>query len=694
MRSRHGRPSCNSSSGDSTRNPGRRAGGDETRHNMTMLPSTTWQMLANGPSAKPLPRGLDALWDKAVGSIHHLVPRTRRFLEQARRICAMEKQFADLTDGKLREQAIEMRQLYRRGKDQPADIERAFAVIREVAFRQRGEKPFPVQVAGALALYHGCIAEMATGEGKTLTATMPATVAGWRGRGCHVITVNDYLAKRDAENMNCIYRFCELHAQAVEQEMQPDDRRRAYQADITYVTNKEVTADFLRDRLVLGKMRGLTEALITKLSRGGMPGVDRVVQRGLAFAIVDEADSILIDEAVTPLIISSEGPNPQQAEAFQQASMLAEQMQPGVHYRTDDRYREVEIAEEGKRRLADLAQSLGGLWTGARRREELVTYALTARHYYLRDKQYAVMEGKVVIIDEFTGRLMPGREWRDGLHQAVEAKEGIQVNPPKDTCARISFQRFFRLYRKLGGMTGTAAEAWREFWQIYHLPVAVIPTNRPCIRKRPADRVFATETAKWNAIVEEIRRVHKTGQPVLIGTRSVRASENLSTLLSLHHLEHQVLNAVRHAEEAHIVAGAGQPGKITVSTNMAGRGTDIKLGRGVAELGGLYVLATERHEAGRIDRQLYGRSARQGDPGTAQTFVSLEDELPNRYAPHISSVVRKRHGQGERDVSSPSTRMLFDLAQRRAERLALRQRKGVLHTDDWLDEYLGFAGKE
>ncbi len=661
---------------------------------MTVLPSTTWQMLAHGPSAKPLPRGLDALWDKAVGSVNHLVPRSRRFLAQAHRVCGMEKQFSDLTDAKLREQTVEMRELYRRGKDKPADLERAYAIVREVAFRQRGEKPFPVQIAGALAMYNGCIAEMSTGEGKTLTATMPATVAGWRGRGCHVVTVNDYLAKRDAEWMGPIYRFCGLEVAAVEQEMSSDDRRRAYKADITYVTNKEVTADFLRDRLILGKVRGLTEALISKLSRGGMPGVDRVVQRGLAYAIVDEADSILIDEAVTPLIISADGPNPQQVEAFQQASTLAEQMQHAEHYTTNDRYREVEITEEGKRHLTDLTQAIGGLWSGARRREELVTYALTARHYYVRDKQYAVVDGKIVIIDEFTGRLMPGREWRDGLHQAVEAKEAIQVNPPKDTCARISFQRFFRLYRKLGGMTGTAQEAWREFWQIYHLPVAVIPTNRPCIRKHLKDCVFATETAKWNAIVEEIRNVHTTGRPILVGTRSVRASEYLSELLQKRGLDHQVLNAVRNAEEAQIVAAAGQPGKITVSTNMAGRGTDIKLGRGVAELGGLYVLATERHEAGRIDRQLFGRSARQGDPGTAQVFVSLEDELPNRYAPHIAAMAKRQHGETSQEISSSSTRWLFDTTQRRAERLALRQRKGVLHTDDWLDEYLGFAGKE
>jgi preprotein translocase subunit SecA len=289
---------------------------------------------------------------------------------------------------------------------------------------------------------------------------------------------------------------------------------------------------------------------------------------------------------------------------------------------------------------------------------------------------------------------MPDREWREGLHQAVQAKELVEVLSPKDTYARISFQRFFRSYRKLSGMTGTAAEAVREFWQIFHLPVVIIPTNRPCIRRKLADRVFATEAAKWTTVVAEIRRIHERGQPVLVGTRSVRASEQLSAMLSAQGLDHQVLNAVRHAEEAQIVAGAGQPGRITVATNMAGRGTDIKLGRGVTEAGGLHVIATERHEAGRIDRQLYGRSARQGDPGIAQAIVSLEDELMTRHAPHLSASLRKRFGQTPREVSSVATRTLFDLAQRRAERQALRQRKGVLKTDDWLDEYLGFAGHE
>lgn len=651
-------------------------------------------MLASRPRSDELPKGLDAMWDAAAGIAGKFAPRRQRFLSMAKYVLKHEKHYAGLSDAKLREEAGVFRELFLRGRETGEQLNRAFALVREVASRQIGEKHFPVQIAGALALDAGFITEMATGEGKTLTATLPATIAGWRGRGCHVITVNDYLAKRDAEWMGKIYGFCGLTTAYIEQKMSPVDRRRAYRADITYCTNKEVTADFLRDRLALGSLRGLPMALLTKIAQGAGTGTDRLVMRGLTYAIVDEADSVLIDEAVTPLIISGDAPNAEQVEAFNQAAEIASQFALGTDYRVNHRYREVDLTPAGKRKLEQLSTPFGGIWSGQRRREELVIQALSARELFLLDKQYIIDDGKVVIVDEFTGRLMPDRTWRDGLHQAIEAKETVDVNPPKDTYARISFQRFFRLYRKLAGMTGTAAEAWREFWQIYHRPTVVIPTNRPCIRKYAPDRVYATQEAKWGAIVREIRRVHETGRPILVGTRSVRASELLSRMLQAEALEHQVLNAVRHAEEAQIVAEAGQHGRITVATNMAGRGTDIKLGRGVAELGGLHVLATERHESGRIDRQLYGRSARQGDPGTANAIVCLDDELVTRYSPHLTAPLKKRHSKTDREVSSRFLRKLFDISQRKAERLALRQRKGVLRTDDWLDEYLGFAGSE
>ena len=659
---------------------------------MAPVSSATWRMLDEGVRDRPLPQGADALWHAGTGMLGRMVPRRKRSLQRAQNVLALEKSFSGLTDHNLQEQAGRLREVFRLGRDKSEDIERAFALVREVAERQLGEKPFAVQVAGGLALAAGGIVEMATGEGKTLTATMPAVLAGWRGRGCHIITVNDYLAKRDAEWMGRIYRFCGLKVAHVEQGMEPPARRGAYGADITYGTNKEITADFLRDRLLVGRLRGSGSTLLSRIASGGRSPLDQLVQRGLACAIIDEADSVLVDEAVTPLIISGPGPNREQLEAFRQAAAVAAALGNPADYTINPKYREVELTAEGRSHLAAAVSSWPGLWQGARRREEMLTKALVARELYQKDKHYIVSDGKVVIVDDFTGRVMPDRSWRDGLHQAVEAKEGLEITDPKDTYARISFQRFFRLYKHLAGMTGTAQEAAAEFWQIYGRPIVVIPTNRPCQRKVLPDIVLATRELKWKRLIEEIDRVHATGRPVLIGTRSVQDSEHLSELLAAEHLGHQVLNAVRHREEAQIVAGAGQPGQITVATNMAGRGTDIKLGRGVAEAGGLHVIAAERNESGRIDRQLFGRCARQGDPGTAQAIVSLEDEFVRRYASRLSGHLHRRHGGSHQDISSPVIRAVFRLAQRRAERLALAQRKSVMRADHWLDENLGFAG--
>jgi len=638
--------------------------------------------------------GLDAAWHAGTGLIKRCMPRYPGFAHRVDKILSLEKHFYDMSESKLREEATRLHEIFRCNRDRDSDLERAFALVREVGFRQIGERAFPVQLAGALALEDGCVAEMATGEGKTLTCTMPATVAGWRGHGCHVITVNDYLARRDAEWMGQVYRFCGLSVAFIEQQMPPEQRKKAYAADVTYCTNKEVTADFLRDRLTLGKLRGLSPALAAKIAGTGNGLTDRLVQRGLHYAVVDEADSILIDESVTPLIISGDGPNPEQTESFRQASIIAEQLKGDADYRVNLRYREIELTKHGEVQLHELTKSLGGLWRGSRRSKEMVNQALTAKELYLKGKHYVIDDGKIVIVDEFTGRMMPDRTWRDGLHQAIEAKEAVEINPPKDTYARISFQRFFRMYKKLCGMTGTAAEAASEFWQIYKLPVVKIPTNRPCIRKNLPTIVLPTESQKWARIVEEIRNINKTGRPILVGTRSVRTSEHLSQLLSAEKLDHQVLNAVYHRLEAQIVAEAGQPGRITVATNMAGRGTDIKLGRGIAKSGGLHVIAAEPNESARIDRQLFGRGARQGDPGSDQGIFSLEDEIISRYAKGAASYLKKRYAFTKSDISSALVRTVFWVAQSRAERLALRRRKSVLRTDHWLNEQLGFAGRE
>ena len=659
-------------------------------------------MLDQRISGKPLPKGLDAVWDSAIGLAGRAVPRRNRFLEQAGRILALEKQYSQMTDAKLSQTARELQAIFRCNRDKQSDLEHAFALIREVSFRQIMERPFQVQVAGALALENGCIAEMATGEGKTLSAVMAVTVAGWRGKGCHVITVNDYLARRDAEWMGSIYRFCGLSASFIEQITPHEERKSAYMADITYCTSKEAAADFLRDRLVLGRLKGLSSALINNLSSTGRNITGRLLQRGLHCAIVDEADSVLIDEAVTPLIISGEAPNPEQAESFRSAVEIAEKLRPSDDYTVNHRYREVELTEAGKTRIKELTTGMGGFWKGERRCHEMLNFALTAKELYLRDKQYIVSEDKIVIIDEFTGRLMPDRTWRDGLHQAIEAREGVKVTTPKDTYARLSFQRFFRMYKKLSGMTGTAAESVSEFWKIYHLPVVRIPTNRPCIRKTLPNIILPDESAKWDRIIREVKTIHETGRPILIGVRSVRASEHLSRLLKDENLEHQVLNAIYHHQEAQIVAEAGKEGKITVATNMAGRGTDIKLGRGVAELGGLHVIAAEPNDSGRIDRQLFGRGARQGDPGSAQAIFSLEDEIVSRYAKGIAAYLKRRCTNSQSPTLPPLEKggmggfanIVIRLSQKRAERLAIRQRKAVLKTDHWLDEQLGFTGRE
>jgi len=566
-------------------------------------------------------------------------------------------------------------------------------MVREVAFRVLGERPFDVQIMGAMAIADGCVAEMATGEGKTLTATMPAIIAGWRGRGCHIITVNDYLAARDVKWMGRVFEFCGLRAAAVTQGMRPQERREAYLADVTYSTNKEIAADFLRDRLALGNQPRLAARLAAGISddRPGASPLPSLVQRGLDTAIVDEADSILIDEAVTPLIISSTGENADQESAFVEAARIAASLEPGEDYRVDPRFRDAELTAAGRRRVEKSTANLGGIWAGERRRVELITQAIVAREHYHRDRQYLVQNGRIVIVDEFTGRLMPDRAWRDGMHQAVEAKEGVEVTSPKTTLARISFQRFFRLYRRLSGMTGTAAESAPELARIYRVAVVVIPTSRPVARVQWPDRVFATLDEKWRHVVDEVARVHATGRPVLVGTRSVMASEEVSQRLTSIGLPHEVLNAERHAQEAAIIARAGEAGRITVATNMAGRGTDIKLDALAREFGGLHVIASERHEARRVDRQLFGRSGRQGDPGSAQAIVSLQDELIRRYAPRQGALAARAVNAGS--LAARAANRVFRAAERRARAIAYRQRLAVLRADDWLDDALGFAGR-
>jgi preprotein translocase subunit SecA len=640
----------------------------------------------------PLPKGLDAVAHDAVGAWQRRRQRSEALLQQTWIAEQYHEQLRVLSDRHLKDKLDRYHESFRRNRgDVHGYAPHALAVIREAALRTVGLHPYPVQLLGALAMHAGYLAEMATGEGKTLTAALAAVLAGWSHRPVHIVTVNDYLAQRDAEWFKSLYHYCGLTVGCVTAAMEPAERRRAYDAHVTYTTSKELLADFLRDRLRLERVGDPQRRLIRTMLSARAAERDPLLMRGLHTGIVDEADSVLIDEAVTPLIIAQTRDNPMLREACDAASALADQLELGRDYKVDQRYKEIELTPAGQDRVAALSAQLPPVWRGAGRRRELLEQALSARVFYERGKNYVVDEDKIAIVDEFTGRMMPNRTWSEGLHQAVEAKEGLPITDPNETVARLSFQRFFRLFPQLSGMTGTATEATDEFWRIYRLSIFTIPTHRPCVRDVRPERLFATADAKWAAIADEIEAVHRRGQPVLVGTRNVEASERLALQLTARGLDYNLLNAVRHAEEARIVAEAGLHGKITIATNMAGRGTDIKLERGIADLGGLHVMATERHESARIDRQLFGRAARQGDPGSAQGFASLEDELFTRFAP--AALKRSARSMIGRTSASSHQSLVhaFDAAQSAAEKLAFRRRRTVLTTDTWLEESLSFA---
>lgn len=566
-----------------------------------------------------------------------------------------------------------------------------FALVRAVAARTLGMPHFDVQIMGGWALLHGMVAEMQTGEGKTITATLPACTMALAGVPVHIITVNDYLAQRDAEQMAPIYQALGLTVGVIVHGMTPAARRAAYACDVTYCTNKEVAFDYLKDRLVLGRKQSRLHLQLERLS-GGPARLQQLVLRGLYYAIVDEADSVLVDEARTPLIISGGGDTVPEQRMYQTVLELAAQFAEGRDFVCEERERTVRLTAAGQERLAALTQGYGGVWAGRRRRETLLCQALTALHLMRRDTHYLVKDGKVQIIDEFTGRTMEDRTWEHGLHQLVEAKEGCALTGLHEPLARISYQRFFRRYLHLAGMTGTAREVHGELWSVYRLAVVTIPTNRLLRRRHQGIHVYATAAAKWQAVVARLVHVHASGRPVLVGTRSVAASEHLSQLLSAAGLDHQVLNARQDRAEADLIAHAGEPGRIMVATNMAGRGTDIRLAPGVAESGGLHVIATEGHEARRIDRQLFGRCGRQGDPGSHELFVSLEDEILTLYAGRLGRWLGSLAAWRFPGAAWLGAHVLRR-AQRRAERRHARIRRDLLAMDEHLETALAFSGR-
>lgn len=648
----------------------------------TSLPSLTpWQ------EPERLPEGLDLAAHNVAGRWRRRRSVFARLEREADAVIALEPELAALRDHDLQQRLLGFREEFRRGgrrvkERRPA----ALAALREAARRRLHLHPFRVQILGVLALNSGYLAEMATGEGKTLTAGIAAVLAGWTRRPVHIVTANDYLVKRDAEWLAPLYEFAGVRVSFVTGGMPPPERTRGYQADVTYVTARELLADFLRDRILLDFLDHPARRRVRELVQPVAVGrrLAGLALRGLHTAIIDEADSLLVDEAVTPLIISRPVPNTRLREATLQAREVSRALEAGRHYQVNARYREIELTRDGEAVAATACQALPGLWRGRDRRHDLVRQALSARELFHNGRHYVVADGRVVIVDESTGRPQPMRSWQQGLHQAIEAKEDVALSDPSETAARMSFQRFFRFFRHLSGMTGTAAEASTEFWRIYNLPVVRIPTNRPCIRVTWPERFLPTENEKWQAVLASIREVHATGRPILVGTRTVAASERLAELLRAEGLEFHLLNAIHHAEEATIVALAGEAGRITIATNMAGRGTDIRLGAGVADRGGLHVIATERHQSGRVDRQLLGRAARQGDPGSAQIFASAEDDLPQRFLP---AWLKSWLGRAPRSVAL----YLLGQAQAKAEYIAFRQRQQVLRNDTWLDESLAFS---
>ncbi len=606
----------------------------------------------------------DKFFDRLFnGSNEKEIKKIRKIVEQ--QINPLEDGLKKLSDSSLANKTNEFKARLAKGETLDDILPEAFAVIREASRRVLGMRHFDTQLIGGIILHRGNIAEMCTGEGKTLVATAPVYLNALEGKGVHVITVNDYLAKRDSEWMGQVYKFLGLSVGLIIHDLDFNQRKIAYNSDITYGTNNEFGFDYLRDNMVTS--------------------LDQMVQRPLHYCLIDEVDSILIDEARTPLIIS--GPGQKSTDAYYTVAKLVPQLKKEEDYTIDEKQKTVAPTEAGVAKMEKLLHVENLYDAENLELNHLFTQALRAQTMMTRDKDYVVKDGEVVIVDEFTGRLMYGRRYSDGLHQAIEAKEGLEVQRESQTLATITFQNYFRMYDKLAGMTGTAKTEEQEFIKIYGLPVLQVPTNKPIQRKDLPDVIFKNKRGKYKAVVREVERRHATGQPMLIGTTSIEQSEELSHMLDQANIPHSVLNAKYHEREAAIVALAGQKGAVTIATNMAGRGTDISLGEGVAELGGLAIIGTERHESRRIDNQLRGRAGRQGDPGSSQFFLSLEDDLLRIFGgDNIKSFMEKMGLEEDEPINSRMVSNAIQKAQKRVEARNFDIRKYVLEYDDVMNQ--------
>ncbi len=642
-------------------------------------------------------RGLDAIAARVRVGVRHREARLDALRRGAERIdLEFSPALRSSSDAVLDQRLADVRERFLRARKEPDPdlVLGALALTREVARRLTGEEAFLVQLMGALALTSGAIIEMLTGEGKTLTGSLAAPLLAWRHRHLHVLTVNDYLAARDAESRGRIFRRCGLSVAAITQETPHERRAELYTRSIVFGTPKQITADWLRDQIRLGG-NDTPWAARRAVAMGELPGArssgqDGPLVPGLHAAMVDEADAVLIDEGVVPLIIAQARRTDDMGDVYRAAAGIARALDEGPDFTIDHLHRRATLKDRGRFRCEQMCASVEhAIFRAPRRAEELVRTALVARHCYRKGEQYQIVDGRIVIVDEYTGRFLADRSWEHGLHQAVEAKEGLDVTADRETLARQSFQRFFRTYPFLCGMTGTAADAAAEMVSVYQRPVAVVPTNRPVIRVAHPTRVFRSADAKWSAIVASIVDLHARGQPVLVGTRSIEASEHLSSRLSARGLPHKVLNANVDKEEAELIGGAGRVGSIIVATNMAGRGTDIIPEARAKELGGLHVILSEMHAARRIDRQFIGRAGRQGDPGSSQTFVCLDDEILRVHARALLPLARALVvGDEARGRRARTLERLFRLAQRAAERRAREQRVQLMRHDHWSERYL------
>lgn len=610
--------------------------------------------------------------------------KAKKFLEIANGLEAVIKA---LDDHALRLELQRVGKKMQKGGFSDALMAQAFAVVREGSRRILHMRHHDVQLLAGRALLQGKIAELATGEGKTLVATLAACAAGAAGASVHVVTVNDYLATRDAEHNTALFEFFALKIGIVKQDMSIPDRIAQYQCNIVYVSNKELTFDYLKDRIAVGSMLKVHQKL--GVLQKGPSAVNSILQ-GLHVAIVDEADSVFIDEARTPLIISETLPDDLGEEVYKQGIGTAKSLRKSIDYQTG-KDRDIWLTDEGLLNVRASTEAFGGVWKSALWRKELMQKALSALHLFNRDEHYIIAEDKVQIVDEFTGRVMPDRTWERGLHQMIEAKEDCEITGQRKTLSQITYQRFFRRYLLLAGMTGTAKEVGPELKRVYDLSVVRVPTHKPSRRIRSNDRVFHSSEERWAEVARRAQEMAARGRSVLVGTRSVEASETLSSLLNAQGVAHAVLNARQDKTEADDISKAGQPGRITVATNMAGRGTDIKLSTEVQEKGGLHVILTEFHESARVDRQLFGRSARQGDPGTVEAIVCLQDELFRRHAPFLSQSLARFWTRAGR-YNAMSFRLLVKYAQRKSERHNRAIRLDTIKRDrKWL-QALGFVG--